>query len=54
MKIMAGGTDQNKTREESPQYLVGLKNIPDLDCVRYDAEGLKLGALVTGPTRDLP
>jgi carbon-monoxide dehydrogenase medium subunit len=51
VKILGGGTDlllKMKTREESPQYLVGLKNIPDLDYIHYDpVEGVRLGALVT-------
>ncbi len=51
-KVIAGGTDilpKLKRREiQTPEYLVSLKRIPDLDFVRYDdAEGLDLGALVT-------
>lgn len=50
-KILAGGTDlliKIKKREETPQYLVGLKNIPHLDYIKYDEkQGLRFGPLVT-------
>lgn len=50
-KVIAGGTDllhEMKRREATPQYLVGLKNIPGLDYVDYDeAQGLRFGPLVT-------
>lgn len=50
-KVIAGGTDilpKLKRREiKAPEYLVSLKGIPDLDLIKYDAEGLDLGALVT-------
>jgi carbon-monoxide dehydrogenase medium subunit len=51
IKVLAGGTDlllKMKMREESPRYLVGLKNIQDLDYIRLNAEGgLRFGAAVT-------
>ena len=50
-RVIAGGTDllhKMKRREEIPQYLVGLKNIPGLNQVDHDeAQGLKFGPLVT-------
>jgi carbon-monoxide dehydrogenase medium subunit len=51
-KLIAGGTDlvpKLKRREiESPEYLIDLKNIPDLDYIEYDWEsGLKIGPLTT-------
>ncbi len=53
-KVVAGGTDllvNMKNRELTPQYLIGLKNIPNLDYVKYDAaEGLRIGALASHKT----
>ena len=50
-KILAAGTDlliDMKKRTETPSYLIGLRNIPDLDYVSYDdAIGLRIGALAT-------
>ena len=50
-KVGAGGTDllvKMKGREFTPQYIIGLKNISDLDYIRYDkAAGLRIGALAT-------
>jgi len=50
-KAIAGGTDllhKMKKREETPEYLVGLKNIPGLNDIDHDeAQGLKFGPLVT-------
>ena len=50
-KILAAGTDlliNMKKRKATPSYLVGLRNIPDLDYVSYDeANGLSIGALAT-------
>ena len=50
-KLIAGGTDllhQMKRREKTPQYLVGLKNIPVLDYISYDeTRGLSFGPLTT-------
>jgi len=48
-RLMAGGTDlliRLNHRVTSPSYVIGLKNIPGLDYVRYDREkGLAVGAL---------
>ena len=48
-RVLAGGTDllvQMKNREVTPGYLINIKNIPDLDYIRYDdKEGLRIGAL---------
>lgn len=50
-KILAGGTDllvKMKERKLKPQYLIGLKGIPALDCLEYhEATGLRIGALTT-------
>ena len=50
-RLMGGGTDlllKIKRREETPQYLIGLKNIPGLDYIDFDeAQGLRFGPLVT-------
>ncbi len=50
-KVIAGGTDlliSMKKRQISPQYVVNIKSIPDLDYIRYNQEsGLKIGALAT-------
>lgn len=50
-KVMAGGTDllpRMKQRRIVPQYLIGLRGIPDLDDIVYsEAEGLRIGALAT-------
>lgn len=50
-KVMAGGTDllpKMKQRRIVPQYLIGLRGIPDLDDIVYsEAEGLRIGALAT-------
>ncbi len=48
-RVLAGGTDllvQMKNREVTPRYLINIKNIPNLDYIRYDdKEGLRIGAL---------
>jgi len=48
---IAGGTDlllKMKRREGVPRYLVGLKNIPELNYIKYDeTQGLRFGPLVT-------
>jgi len=48
---LAGGTDlllNMKRRAIVPQYLIGLKNIPDLDMIAFTEEqGLRIGALAT-------
>ncbi len=50
-KIIAGGTDllvSMKRRELSPQYIINIKAIPELDYIHYaDGEGLSIGALTT-------
>lgn len=46
---LAGGTDVVAMMKEeliSPERLVDLKRIPDLDQVREDSEGLRIGALI--------
>ena len=49
--VLAGGTDlfiSMRKRQINPQYIVNIKDIPDLDCIRYSREaGLKIGALAT-------
>ena len=49
--VLAGGTDlviSMKKRQINPQYIVNIKDIPDLDYIRYSREaGLKIGALAT-------
>jgi len=51
VKILAGGTDlliQMKHRSLTPEYLINIKNISELDYIKYNEnEGLKIGALVT-------
>lgn len=50
-RVLAGGTAllvQMKHREITPHYLINIKNIPDLDYIRYDdKESLRIGALTT-------
>jgi carbon-monoxide dehydrogenase medium subunit len=50
-KIIAGGTKLLpliKQGEITPQYLINLKSIPNLEYINYsDEEGLKIGALTT-------
>ena len=50
-KIFAGGTDlliQMKQRKLTPEYLIDIKNISELNYIKYNEdEGLKIGALVT-------
>jgi len=50
-KVIAGGTDlliSMKKRQISPQYVVSIKGIPELDYIHYSQEeGLKIGALAT-------
>ena len=47
-KVIAGGTDllvKMKNREQTLQYLVGIKNISDLDYIHYNpVVGLSIGA----------
>jgi len=49
-KLIAGGTDligllQQRALRTQPEYIINIKTIPDMDYIREDAEGLKLGAL---------
>jgi carbon-monoxide dehydrogenase medium subunit len=50
-KVMAGGTDllvHMKHRTVIPQYLIGLKHLPNLGYVEYsENRGLRIGALAT-------
>ena len=49
-KLLAGGTDllvSMKQGLSAPRYLVGLRKIESLRALRYDEDGLTLGALVT-------
>jgi carbon-monoxide dehydrogenase medium subunit len=49
-RLIAGGTDLliiMKHKEVTPEYLVGLKGIPNLDSIDADAEGVRIGALAT-------
>ena len=49
-RVMAGGTDllvKMKDRAVTPQYLIGLSGIPNLDYIEADAEGLRIGTLAT-------
>ncbi|MGD9034124.1 MAG: xanthine dehydrogenase family protein subunit M [Desulfobacteraceae bacterium] len=49
-RLIAGGTDLliiMKHKEVTPEYLVGLKGIPNLDSIDADADGVRIGALAT-------
>ena len=50
-RVIAGGTDllvSMKSREITPQYIINIKAIPDLDKVHYSQKnGLTIGALTT-------
>ena len=50
-KVMAGGTDllvHMKHRTVIPQYVIGLKHLPDLGYVQYsEGRGLRIGSLAT-------
>ena len=50
-RVLAGGTDllvAMKRRQITPEYIINIKRIPDLDYVRYrEGQGLKVGALAT-------
>jgi len=49
-KVLAGGTDVlnvMKDRVISPEYVVGLRAITDLDYINADVDGIKIGALTT-------
>ena len=48
--VVAGGTDllgELKEYIETPQTLINLKTLPDMDSISVAAAGLKIGALVT-------
>ena len=50
VKVVAGGTDlipNMKHRLFTPAHLVGLKAIPDLDCIAEEGEEILLGAMCT-------
>jgi carbon-monoxide dehydrogenase medium subunit len=52
-KVMAGGTDllvHMKHRTINPQYVIGLKHLPDLGYVEYMKTGTWIGSLATPPT----
>jgi NADPH-dependent glutamate synthase beta subunit-like oxidoreductase len=49
-KLMAGGTDllstlKDKILPDYPDTVINIKSIPDMDYVKEDSEGLKIGAL---------
>lgn len=49
-KLMTGGTDllgvlKNRILPDYPEAIINLKTIPNLDYIKEDAEGLKIGAL---------
>lgn len=48
-KVLAGGTDllvEMKRGKIGPQYIIYIKNIPELDYIKYSQEeGLRIGAL---------
>jgi CO/xanthine dehydrogenase FAD-binding subunit len=50
-KVIAGGTDlivAMKKRTVSPQYIINIKSVSNLDYIRYsDSEGLRIGAMTT-------
>jgi len=50
-RVIAGGTDllvSMKRREISPQYIINIKTIPNLDGINYSQkEGVVIGALAT-------
>lgn len=49
-KVIAGGTDllvSMRKREISPKYIINIKKIPKLNYVRYNKEGLEIGAGAT-------
>jgi len=49
-KLIAGGTDligllKQRALREQPEYIVNLKTIPDIDYIREDSSGLKIGSM---------
>jgi CO/xanthine dehydrogenase FAD-binding subunit len=54
-KVMAGGTDlmiQWKRKQLSPEYIVSLRNVPELNVLNMDGE-LTIGSAVTHRTLEL-
>src|SRR5437773_2683741 len=50
LRILAGGTDivvNLRNRLLAPAYVLDLKGIKDLHGVRFDTDGLRIGALTT-------
>ncbi len=48
--VISGGTDLKvlmRNKDIAPQYVIDLNTIPDLDYIRQDREGLKIGTLAT-------
>jgi len=49
-KILAGGTDLLNVMKEriiTPEYVIGLRGISDLDYIEADSDGVRIGALTT-------
>jgi len=49
-KILAGGTDliiQMKQKKLTPEYVINLKKISELDYIEYNGQWLRIGPLVT-------
>lgn len=49
-KVLAGGTDLMNVMKErviTPEYVIGLRNISDLDYIEADADVIRIGALTT-------
>lgn len=49
-RLIAGGTDllvSMKKREKHPKYLINIKGISELNYIKYNGEGLRIGALAT-------
>lgn len=49
-KVMAGGTDLLNVMKEkliTPQYVIGLRGVSDLDYIEADSDGIRIGALTT-------
>lgn len=51
IKVLAGGTDllvSMKRREMTPKYLICIKNLSELNYIKFDSEsGLRIGALAS-------
>ncbi len=49
-RVIAGGTDLLNSMKEriiTPEYIIGLRGISDLDYIESDADGIRIGALTT-------